>query len=96
MLFFRKKLPFSRTLARNASCSRRDAGGLTCIYLASYATLRFFVEFFREPDPQLGLFWGIFTLNQIFAFGLFCAAITIFMWLKRENYATMERKLGWK
>jgi phosphatidylglycerol:prolipoprotein diacylglycerol transferase len=31
MLFFRKKLPFSGTLARNASCSRREAGGLTSI-----------------------------------------------------------------
>lgn len=79
MLFFRKKLQFS--------------GALTCIYLASYAILRFLVEFFREPDPQLGLFFGSlaggFTLNQIFAFALFCAAIVIFMWLKQKNRATM-------
>jgi phosphatidylglycerol:prolipoprotein diacylglycerol transferase len=79
MSFFRKKPLFS--------------GVLTCIYLAFYAVLRFFVEFFREPDPQLGLFFGLlaggFTLNQIFAFVLFCATIVIFMWLKQKNRDTM-------
>ncbi len=75
LLFLRKKLPFS--------------GALTCAYLAFYSLARFCVEFFREPDPQLGLFWGIFTLSQIFAFVVFCLAGGIFVWLKRENRATI-------
>jgi len=30
------------------------AGMLTCIFLVGYGVLRFFIEFFREPDLQMG------------------------------------------
>jgi phosphatidylglycerol---prolipoprotein diacylglyceryl transferase len=79
LLFLRKKLSFE--------------GALTCVYLALYAIFRFFVEFWREPDPQLGLFFnssiGGFTLNQIFAFVLFCGTVAIFIWLKNQKRATI-------
>ena len=37
---------------------------LSCYYLIFYSILRFFSEFFREPDIVVG-FIGIFTLGQI-------------------------------
>jgi len=30
-----------------------------------YGVLRFFAEFFREPDPQLGFIVGPFTMGQL-------------------------------
>ena len=33
-------------------------GAMVCLFLAGYGASRCFVEFFRQPDPQLGLLWG--------------------------------------
>lgn len=41
-------------------------GFLCGLYLIGYGGLRFVIEFFREPDPQLGFVLGPFTLGQIF------------------------------
>lgn len=41
-------------------------GMMTVSFLILYGALRFFSEFFREPDVQIG-YIGVFTLNQIFA-----------------------------
>jgi phosphatidylglycerol:prolipoprotein diacylglycerol transferase len=41
-------------------------GFLCGLYLVGYGLVRFCVEFFREPDPQLGFVLGPFTLGQIF------------------------------
>ena len=38
---------------------RLFAGVLTSIFLFSYGLTRAIVEFFREPDPQLGFLWNI-------------------------------------
>lgn len=68
---------------------RRQArfdGALACFYLIFYAFARFGSEYFREPDPQLGLFFNLFTLGQIFSFVMLCTATIIFIWLKRKNY----------
>lgn len=34
-------------------------------YLMGYGLVRFFIEYTREPDPQLGFVWGPFTMGQI-------------------------------
>lgn len=41
-------------------------GQITSLFLILYGTFRFMVEFFREPDLQIGYLLGIFTLGQIF------------------------------
>lgn len=87
LLFFRKKMPFSGVPARNAM--RSDAGGLACIFMLLYAAFRFTMEFFRSPDPQLGFFFGAFTLGQLLSFAMFVAAGAMFSWLKRKNRAKM-------
>ncbi len=40
-------------------------GALLSIFLIFYGVFRFFVEFFREPDPQLGLVFGPFSMGQV-------------------------------
>ncbi len=55
-------------------------GAMICLFLLLYGVFRFFVEFFRQPDPQVGLFLGIFSMGQI----LSCAMIIgagILWWL---------------
>jgi phosphatidylglycerol:prolipoprotein diacylglycerol transferase len=38
---------------------------LTGIFLTGYGISRFFVEYFREPDYQIGLFYNIISMGQI-------------------------------
>jgi phosphatidylglycerol---prolipoprotein diacylglyceryl transferase len=41
-------------------------GVLTSVFLILYGAIRFGLEFFREPDPQLGfVVAGIFTMGQV-------------------------------
>lgn len=51
-------------------------GKFLWFYFLGYALVRFGVEFFREPDPQIGFFLGFLTLGQIFS--LFMAFIALF------------------
>lgn len=41
------------------------AGRLAGVFLLGYGLARFLVELVREPDPQLGLLLGVFTMGQI-------------------------------
>lgn len=67
----------------------RFDGALSCFYLGLYAVIRFGMEYFREPDPQLGFFFGLFSLGQILSFLMLCSSVVIFAWLKQENRAKM-------
>ena len=48
--------------------ARQRPGTLTGVFLMGYGTARIIVEFFRQPDIQVGqegfLFWGI-TMGQL-------------------------------
>lgn len=41
------------------------SGILSSLFLILYGSFRFFAEFFREPDPQIGYILGFFTMGQI-------------------------------
>ncbi|HQN26361.1 MAG TPA: prolipoprotein diacylglyceryl transferase, partial [Syntrophales bacterium] len=40
-------------------------GFLFGLYVIGYGTARFVIEYFREPDAQLGLFLGMFSMGQL-------------------------------
>lgn len=41
------------------------SGVISALFLILYGLFRFLVEFFREPDPQLGFILGSFTMGQM-------------------------------
>ncbi len=43
----------------------KRTGILASSYLILYGLFRFIIEFFREPDPQLGYYFGWMTMGQI-------------------------------
>lgn len=51
-------------LIRNPSIRNRP-GIVTGVFLAGYGLARFMVEYVREPDYQLGLFWNMLSMGQI-------------------------------
>jgi phosphatidylglycerol---prolipoprotein diacylglyceryl transferase len=40
-------------------------GTLTATFLVAYGIVRFFIEFTRQPDPQLGFVLGPFSMGQL-------------------------------
>lgn len=52
-----------------------------------YGSFRFFVEFFREPDAQLGFLWSFLTMGQLLSLPmiLFGLAGWFFVFSKRRN-----------
>ncbi len=58
-------------------------GRKLALFLILYACVRFFVEFFREPDPQLGFIaLGWITMGQILSLALFMAGLAL--WVARR------------
>lgn len=62
----------------------KTKGSLGALYLLSYGFMRFIAEFFREPDIQLGLFYG-FSMGQILCFLMILIALIWFIYLIRES-----------
>jgi len=54
------------------------SGALVVRFLVLYAFFRIFVEFFREPDPQLGFLFGILTMGQLLSLLMLGAAWMIY------------------
>ena len=61
------------------------AGGLLAIFLILYGAFRFFVEFFREPDPQLGYVLGPFTMGQVFCAVMMIVGIALYVYLSMKS-----------
>jgi phosphatidylglycerol:prolipoprotein diacylglycerol transferase len=62
------------TLMVRAGALKRSGlivGAFACLY----ALMRFFCEFFREPDPQLGFLWGGLTMGMLLSIPLFLAGL---------------------
>ena len=54
-------------------------------FITMYAFLRFIVEFFREPDPQLGFFFGILSMGQILSIIMFPIGLYFLFKLYKKN-----------
>ena len=64
--------------------SRFD-GFLLSAYLIGYGAIRFFIEFFREPDPQLGFVAGPFTMGQLLCFVMILGGLFLFFQRKQKG-----------
>lgn len=63
-------------------------GTAMAAFLSGYGLFRFIVELFRQPDSQLGLFWGFFSMGQLLSLPLFLAGGILLVWLNRKKPAT--------
>jgi phosphatidylglycerol:prolipoprotein diacylglycerol transferase len=70
--------------------TRRDrpAGEITGWLLTLYAVFRIFVEFFREPDIQIGFLAGGITMGQLLTVPVLLAGLWLLWRARRERAAT--------
>ncbi|WP_323868689.1 prolipoprotein diacylglyceryl transferase [Xenorhabdus szentirmaii] len=57
----------------------RPMGSVSGLFLIGYGAFRIIVEFFRQPDAQLGLFEGI-SMGQILSVPMIIAGIVMMVW----------------
>jgi phosphatidylglycerol:prolipoprotein diacylglycerol transferase len=59
-------------------------GAMVSIFLGGYGFLRFFIEFFRQPDPQIGLLWGVLSMGQLLCLAMILTAGILWFFLPRR------------
>lgn len=59
----------------------KKEGNTTALFFLLYGTMRFFIEFFREPDPQLGLVFLGLTMGQLLCFGMIIFGLSLLLYL---------------
>ena len=60
-------------------------GIVSAVFLLGYGTFRFIVEFFREPDSQLGYYFGYFTMGQFLCLAMIILSYGIYRLVKKAN-----------
>jgi phosphatidylglycerol:prolipoprotein diacylglycerol transferase len=60
-------------------------GTMTATFLMLYGLFRFIVEFFRQPDVQLGFIMGPFTMGQILSVLTILGGILLYFYRKRSG-----------
>jgi phosphatidylglycerol---prolipoprotein diacylglyceryl transferase len=68
------------------SGKERPRGAVSGLFLVSYGALRFCVEFFREPDIQMGyIAFGWLTKGQLLCLPMILIGIGMMMWANRKG-----------
>lgn len=67
----------------------RPIGSTTGLFLILYGLFRIFVEFFREPDPQIGLLKNVITMGQILSIPMVIIGSIIMI---RSFFKKIEKK----
>ncbi|GBC61247.1 prolipoprotein diacylglyceryl transferase [Desulfonema ishimotonii] len=62
----------------------RTNGAMLAFYLIGYGTVRFFIEFFREPDAHLGFVFLCFSKGQILCAAMILCGVGFYFWLKHK------------
>ncbi len=61
-----------------------SSGVLTSLFIILYGLFRFSVEFFRQPDPQVGFVIGFLTMGQILSSCMILAGAALY-YLRRKR-----------
>ena len=66
---------------------RLTKGALFCIFVILYGIFRFFVEFFRQPDPQIGFIFSCLTMGQVLSISMAMVGLVLVYARTRANKA---------
>lgn len=71
---------------------KRPLASVSGLFLISYGLLRTIIEFFRQPDSQLGLFKGIISMGQILSLPMIISGLIIIVW-SYQNYYNKHKNI---
>ncbi len=67
-------------------------GAMLAFYLMGYGTVRFFIEYFREPDAHLGFVFLSFSRGQLLCFFMILAGLIVYGGLRFKNSGKKAKK----
>jgi phosphatidylglycerol:prolipoprotein diacylglycerol transferase len=62
----------------------RMPGSMLALYLIGYGLVRFFIEYFRQPDAHIGFVFFSFSMGQLLCLAMIAAGAVLFFWLKHR------------
>lgn len=65
----------------------RTKGAMLALYLMGYGLVRFFIEYARQPDPQLGFVFLSFSMGQMLCMAMILAGGALLFFLKKRDAA---------
>ncbi len=65
-------------------------GAFLAYYLIGYGAVRFFIEYVREPDAHLGLYFGLITMGQILCLAMMLAGAALYFFLRPKAAASQK------
>ena len=77
ILFFILNICIFRNNYKTGTCS--------CLFLICYGFFRIVVEFFREPDAQVGYLFDLFSMGTILSFLMILVGVTLFSFVKKNE-----------
>ena len=72
------------------SYKSKTTGMITSAFLFFYGLFRFIIEFFREPDPQMGFVIGPFSMGQVLCFMMMGFGIFLYFYARAKNDLTRQ------
>lgn len=60
-------------------------GATLAFYLIGYGTVRFVIEYFRQPDDHLGFVFLSFSMGQVLCFLMISAGIALYFYLQNRE-----------
>jgi phosphatidylglycerol:prolipoprotein diacylglycerol transferase len=60
-------------------------GTMVCLFLGGYGIVRFVIEFFRQPDPHIGLLWSLLSMGQILCLATIIAGAVLYAFLPQNH-----------
>jgi phosphatidylglycerol:prolipoprotein diacylglycerol transferase len=75
----------SRIARRAAVSGTIKDGYLSAAFLIGYGVLRFFVEFTRQPDAQLGFVFDSLSMGQLLCILTIAAGVAVFLAARRAQ-----------
>jgi phosphatidylglycerol---prolipoprotein diacylglyceryl transferase len=65
-------------------------GMMVALFLILYGVFRFFLEFFRAPDPHLGLILSYFSMGQILCLTMVVAGIFLALYIDKTHTQAID------
>jgi phosphatidylglycerol---prolipoprotein diacylglyceryl transferase len=68
-------------------------GMMLVFFMFFYGVIRFFIEFFKEPDPQIGYLFQYFTMGQLLCIAMIFASGLLAVFLRNDQPSTGAGKI---
>ena len=63
----------------------KPKGAMLAFYVIGYGTVRFFIEFFRQPDAHIGFIFLSFSMGQVLCALMIAGGIGLFLYLRQTQ-----------